>query len=399
MPSGGDFILPTLMIVTDGRGVPVAPPEILEELDQDRVEQLLGNLIDEQGAPDRIVIGESDDWDSEGWRDFAEDYGVQLQFSRFTRRNGEEMRVITQKVVEFYVDHPPDRPESVAIAAGLVNTALRVRSESKKIALLKKAIDRDADCARARVELADAEFRRGGWKAALAAYDEVIDREFPRWTGRAARWWTDLKTRPYLRAIYGRAMTLWHQGHHLGAAETLSDLLELNPRDHQGTRILIPLVYMLGDDFETAQASFDAYEKAYPNDFSEPSFLLGWGVLHAYFGRDAEGIERFERAILKNIYVAPLLLDAPLPPEGIWFPNDRADPNYAREFVESYGVLWERVPAASRMLREAAQTMKPRIDEIVRLRSRMFDFQDQRYEPDYKRLWQELVAKDEELTA
>lgn len=397
LPSGRDFILPTLMIVTDNRGVPIAPPEMLEELDQARVENFLGSLIDRLGAPDRLIIAENEEWDHEAWRLFAEDFRVRIQFTQFRPRDSADIKILTKQVNESFGAGP--LPESEEVAAGLVNTAMRVRSESKKLALLKKALASDADCARARVELADAEFRRGDWNAALRAYDELIDREYRRWSGRNPQWWVNLETRPYLRAIYGRAMTLWHQQRHLGAAETLADLLEINPRDHQGARFLLPMVYMLGDDFEAAQAAFASNEEKYPDDYSEPAYLFGAALMHAYFGRDAESLAKYEAGILKNIYIAPLLLDVPGPPEtNLWHPTDRAEVGYAREFMESYAVLWERVPASLRLLREAHERMKSRVDEIVALRAKMFDFQDQRYEPDYKRLWQELVAQDEKLT-
>ncbi|MFZ4683516.1 MAG: hypothetical protein ACOYMS_13495, partial [Terrimicrobiaceae bacterium] len=55
-------------------------------------------------------------------------------------------------------------------------------------------------------------------------------------------------------------------------------------------------------------------------------------------------------------------------------------------------------PGALRLLREAWQELQPRVAEIIALRERMGDFQDQRYEPGYKKIWQELVANDEELT-
>jgi tetratricopeptide (TPR) repeat protein len=395
---GPDFILPTLMIVTDARGVPIAGPEVLEELDQVRVEDFLASLVERLGAPDRLLIGESEEWDQEAWQDFADDYRLNIQFTRFNRHDGKDIQVLTQKFAQ--TQGGPETATAGDVAAGLLNTALRVRSETKKIALLKKAIDNDADLSRARIELADAEFRAGDWSKSLRAYDEVIAREYPRWSGRSPQWWADLETRPYLRAIYGRAMTLWHQQRYPGAAETLADLLEINPLDHQGARFLVPMVHMLGDEFDAAQMAFDAYEKAYPGDYAEPSFLFGWGLLHAYFGRDAESLARYHAAILKNIYVAPLLLDAPAPPEqAIWQPSDRAEIGYAREFMESYAVLWERVPAGFRLLREALEDAQPRIEEIVELRVRMFDFQDQRYEPDYKRKWNELVARDEALTA
>jgi hypothetical protein len=397
LPSGNDFILPTLMIVTDERGVPVAPPEMLEELDQPRVETFLGNLIDKLGAPHRLLIGDSEEWDHEAWKMFAQDYALHLQFTRFNGRDRKDIKILTQKVTE---THGGDSPASGGeVAAGLLNSALRVRSESKKIALLKKAIDNDADCSGARIELADAEFRAARWTAALRGYDEVIEREYAHWSGRKPNWWTDFETRPYLRAIYGRAMTLWHQQRHGGAADTLADLLEINPRDHQGVRFLLPMVHMLAEDFDAAQTALEDYERHYPNDYAEPSLHFGWALLHAYFGRDAESLARYRGAILKNIYIGPLLLETTPPPDqNLWQPSDRAEMGYAREFIESYAVLWDRTPAALRLLREALDDTAERVKEIVELRAHMFDFQDQRYEPDYKKLWAGLVARDEKLT-
>jgi tetratricopeptide (TPR) repeat protein len=395
LPMGADFILPTLLVVMDERGVPVGAPEMLEELDQARVEAYIGGLIDRIGAPDRLHVGEADEWDHEAWQDFAEDYRVDIHFTRFNRHDRKEIQVLTQK---FGAAHGATGASDAEIAAGLLSTALRVRSEAKKVALLKKAVDHDANCSRARIELADAKFRAGDWTDSLRDYDEVIAREYSRWSGREPRWWTDLETRPYLRAIYGRAMTLWHQQRYAGAAETLADLLEMNPLDHQGARFLVPMVYMLGEDFDAAQAAYEAYEKTYPRDYAEPSFLFGWGLLHAFFGRDAESLEKYRAAILKNFYIAPLLLEQPAPPEqGIWQPSDRAEIAYAREFIDSYVVLWDRTPAGLRLLREAWDDCAEKVAELVALRQGMFDFQDQRYEPDYKRLWAELVAKDEKL--
>jgi hypothetical protein len=94
-----------------------------------------------------------------------------------------------------------------------------------------------------------------------------------------------------------------------------------------------------------------------------------------------------------------MLLEETEPPRGLWQPNDRAEPNYAAEFIDSYAVLWDREPGASRILRESWQELQPRVAEIVALRERMADFQDQHYEPEYKRLWQLLLGEDERLTA
>jgi hypothetical protein len=52
-----------------------------------------------------------------------------------------------------------------------------------------------------------------------------------------------------------------------------------------------------------------------------------------------------------------------------------------------------------RLLREVWQESALRVEEIVRHREAMLDFQDQRYEPDFKAKWQALVDEDERLVA
>ena len=93
-----------------------------------------------------------------------------------------------------------------------------------------------------------------------------------------------------------------------------------------------------------------------------------------------------------------MLLEQDEPPKKTWFPNDRAEPAYAAEFVESYAVLWDREPGALRLLREVYQELLPRMEIIVLHREEMMDFQDQRFEPAYKDAWQELVRRDDALT-
>lgn len=396
--AGDDYFLPTLLIVCDGKGAPLAAPEILEELDQLRVENFILKLIDSLGPPDRLSICASDDWDEEAWRAFSEDQKVDIRFQKFDNSGPEELRALARTVVMRFSREESSAVRSRDIARGLVNTALRVRSPRKKIALLRTALARDADCSSARVELADAEFQNGNWKNCLAAYDEVVAREWPRWQNRHPDWWTNRETRPLLRAFYGRAMTLWHQGGHPEAAGQFENLLALNPRDNQGVRFFIPLLHLLAESPEAATLFYQRYAEEYPDDYSEPSFLFGWGLCLALDGQENEAKEKYQQAILKNIYIAPMLLEEPEPPRGLWHPNDRAEPNYAAEFIDSYAVLWDREPGALRLLRESSEELQSRLAEIIALRERMTDFQDQRYEPDYKKLWQQFVSEDERLT-
>ncbi len=397
LPSGQDWFLPTIVIVCDNSGTPVAPPEILEELDQARVENFLYKTFDELGTPDRLSVAASEDWDPEAWRSFSADCKLDIRLQDFDRRTPEDLRALTKTLVMRVGREKQGAGHARDVAQGLVRTALRMRSPSKKASLLKLAVARDPDCAAARIELADLDFQAGSFKSCLLAYEEIAEREFHKWPGKPA-WWIDLGTRPYLRALYGRAMTQWHLGRYAPAAATLKELLALNPVDHQGARFLIPMLHLLAESPERAAAFFAGYQEKYPRDFAEPSFLFGWGLCLSLEGREAEARGKYIEGILKNIYLAPMLLELNEPPRNIWFPNDRAEPNYAAEFVESYAVLWDREPGALRLLREVYQSAIPLVEKIVRHREQMMDFQDQRYEPDYKDAWQELVRADEALT-
>lgn len=397
LPSGQDWFLPTIVIVCDNSGTPVAPPEVLEELDQARVENFLYKTFDDLGTPDRLSVAASEDWDPEAWRSFSADCKLDIRLQDFDRRTPEDLRALTKTLVMRVGREKQGPMHARDVARGLVRTALRVRSQAKKTALLKLAVSRDPDCAAARIELADLDFQAGSFKACLLAYEEIAEREFTKWSGKPA-WWIDRETRPYLRALYGRAMTQWHLGRYAPAAATLKELLALNPTDHQGARFLIPMLHLLAESPERAAAFFAGYLENYPRDFSEPSFLFGWALCLSLEGREVEARGKYIEGILKNIYLAPMLLELDEPPRNLWFPNDRAEPNYAAEFVESYAVLWDREPGALRLLREVYQSAIPLIEKIVRHREQMTDFQDQRYEPDYKEAWQELVREDEALS-
>lgn len=397
VPAGRDFFLPTLLIICDSQGTPLGAPDVLEELDQIRVENSLLKLFDKLGPPERIDICANDEWDTEAWSAFSGQQQVEIRFRSFDQPT--ELQSLARTVVLRYAREEGSVLRAKDIAAGLVNTALRLRSPRKKDAMLRAALSRDPDCSAARIELADAEFQKGNWKASLSAYDEVIARDSSRWQDLASGWWSNRETRPFLRALYGRAMTLWHLGRHHDSARQFEALLARNPLDNQGVRFFIPLLYQLAEDFDTASAWYVRYARDYPRDYSEPSFLFGWGLSLYQDGHETEARLRYTEAILKNIYIAPMLLELPEPSRSLWHPNDRSEPSYAGEFIDSYAILWDREAGALRLLREAWEEAQPLVSRIVAHRENMGEFQDQRYEPDYKSLWQAMVEEDERLTS
>jgi tetratricopeptide (TPR) repeat protein len=391
-----EYYLPTCLLVTSDAGKPLCPPEILEELDQTRAEQLLGRLFDEQGTPDRLTVAVSSEWDTEAWRSFALDCRIEIAFGAFPSTKPGELRQVMGTIARGLQGGGFHAP--AAVARGLVAAAARLRSPERKAAHLRKAIEQDDDCSAARIELADADYQTGRWSECRRGYQDLIEREERRWKNEHPEWWGDMETRPYLRALYGRAMTEWQQGRFTETAADLLRLLTLNPADNQGVRFLVPLVHLLGEDDLLALQSLEEYEQAYPEDYCEPALLMGKGLAHWRAGTEPEAGPAYRTAMLKNPYIAPLLLDLPTPPSDIWHPNDRSESGYAQDFIQSYATLWDRDPAALRFVREIHAGLLPVLQQIISLRRRMSEWQDQRYERDFTKRWKEMTALDESLT-
>jgi len=394
--SDHEYYLPTCLLVTTSGGKPLCAPEILEELDQARAEQLLSRLFDEHGAPDRLTIAESEDWDKEAWRTFALDCRIEIAFGEFPTTKPGDLVQVARKISQHLRGEGFHSPS--AIARGLVSSSRKLRSPGKRSAYLKKALEQDADCVEARIELADSDYQAARWAECRQGYQELIDREQRRWRGESPEWWIDLETRPYLRAIYGRAMTEWHRGRFADTAKDLEQLLKLNPRDNQGVRFLIPVVYLLGDNDTQALKALSEYDQNYPEDYCEPALLFGKGLALWRSGDEIGAGEAYKAAMLKNLYIAPLLLDQPTPPPEIWHPNDRSEPGYAQDFIQSYATLWDRDPAALRFLRETYTMFLPSVEKVIVHRHMMNEWQDQRYERNFKDRWKEMTAIDENLT-
>jgi tetratricopeptide (TPR) repeat protein len=399
VPMQEDWILPVLVVVCDRAGVPLASPELMDELDQPRIENIIYRILEKQAAPDQLHIPRNEEWDEEGWREFSADSKLELRFITPKKSVAEELRAVTRLLVVKAGRVGEVSPSPQVVAVGLVRTALRLRSPSRKEAHLRLALGLDPDNSLARVELADIDYNKGNWKACLDGYVEVANRESILRDDPKMVWWSDRDTRPYLRALYGKAMTEWHLGRFADAAAVLEDLLSCNLKDNQGARFLIPMLYLLAETPEKASKYFSLYEESYPRDYKEPSFVFGWAFSLSLDGREAEAKVKYREGILRNLHIAPMLLELPELRRNIWYPNDRAEPGYASDFISSYATLWDREPSSLRLLREVWNEAAPRVEEIIRHRGAMIDFQDQRYEPEFKVKWQAFVDEDERFVS
>lgn len=147
-------------------------------------------------------------------------------------------------------------------AQDLAWDAFDTLSKTKKRQLAKLALGIYPDCADAYVILAGLEPNP---EKALGIYEKGVeagrrDLGEERFAADAGHFWGILDTRPYMRSVQGRGLTLKTLGRLAEAAECFAQLLRLNPNDNQGVRWeLLPVLLELGRDADAKELS-DRFE-------------------------------------------------------------------------------------------------------------------------------------------
>lgn len=195
----------------------------------------------------------------------------------------------------------------------------------------------------------------------LQAYNaarEALGTESPQ----AYDWWLELETRPYMRARYGLGWVYWQTGKFREAIAEHEALLRLNENDNQGIRYLIGPLYQLAGDLEGALKAYDRFSKDYGEDDGDPHHSFCWGLAIYESGDREHAVTKWRRACFENIYIAPLLLREPLPPEDIRLFTNLMWPDHAQEYIGLYGDLWKRSPQGLACLRRLWNNPQMRTD-------------------------------------
>ena len=176
----------------------------------------------------------------------------------------------------------------------------------RSIAMARKALALDPDCAHAHLVLADrahdTETAINHYRDAIAAAERTLGPEI--FVEEAGFFWAISETRPYMQAVKGLADTLVWRGEIDEAAELYTELLRLNPNDNQGVRdILAPVLMLLGDNTAT-QRLLDEYSK---DVTASPAFNAAL-VAFRRRGDTKVARKRLARALKRNTHIAPLLL-------------------------------------------------------------------------------------------
>jgi len=407
VPSLGEFCLPTCLLVIAEGSFEVMGSELLREIDQRRIERFVGRLMDERSTPDELVLAEDAGWDRRLWEGFAESCRCSL---RMKPRNAKPMVALFEQVDRIKQDmaerlakaavaHTRSAGGSAVVAESLVRGARKVLAAEKRRLLLQKALEWDARCYEAWLDLGDGDLEANDVENAHRAYEEVLQVTHPGWKERRILEWADPEMKAALKAAFGMVMIAWHQGDYQGAVQQAEWLLSVDPRDHQGLRFHYPMLQLLCEQVEQAMAFFDEYEKRFTGDFHEPGFYFGWGLTLSLVDREQEAARRYRMGMARNLHIAPLLLDLPEPSYEIWHANDRAESQYAMEYLDSFGALWEREVANLRSLREVYESSWTELEALWELRGEMQRMQDQRFDPQHEKAWETIAKREKSLIA
>lgn len=133
---------------------------------------------------------------------------------------------------------PNDDDENPAEA--FIDQAWEAPTPAKRAAYARKALAIDPDAIDAYVALA---LSMETLAEQIALLREGVRIGAQRWAAEIkrpskARFWSDIDTRPYMRALHNLALALWQRGERAEAAGLADLLVRLNPNDNQGARYL-----------------------------------------------------------------------------------------------------------------------------------------------------------------
>lgn len=395
LPVEDDFFLPVILLLVGPRFEPLAPPWIVHELDQIAAEDWLSRQLDDLGTPDQLLVWKAPEWMPEDWKFFGRDWNLKV---RLVAPPHHEARLQGQipGAEGRSLPHPGEMSPA-EVSAGLLRHARRLHSMRKRRATIEKAVELDESNYDAKIGMSDMELASGQYARALAMYGHVEGELSSVFKRRSPRWWDDDATRPLLKACSGMMLCQWHLGRAVEAADTAQRLLNMDPADHMGARFYLPLFLLLAGEREAASAFFRHYVKAYPEDTPNAWLSFAWGLVLCLEGDDQGARRKYREGIFGNIHMAPRLLGERALPEDIYHPTEREEPHAAMEFVGAFGGLWEREAAALRILRETHEEAAEALKRLVERRTRMANFMNQHYDPNYREKWMRLLEEDERL--
>lgn len=260
---------------------------------------------------------------------------------------------------------PPSRPSTpLDRAQDLIYQAFASADPHERVRLAQRARGISRDCADAWVLLAEEsaaspEEAKRLYVEAVHAGERVIGKE--RLTEPSDDFWLDLDTRPYMRARFGLANTLWALAEHDAALAHYRALLDLNPGDNQGVRYTLVFALLA----EGRDDDLDEVLGRYPDDWSAVWTYTRALLAYRREGDSPRAVDALRSAIEVNPHVPDQLtgrewLGHLQMPELIGMGDETEAYNYVMQAISDWlatpgAIDWVRAHAAASrhgMLRE-----------------------------------------------
>lgn len=149
--------------------------------------------------------------------------------------------------------------------------------------------------------------------------------------------WSHIGNRPYVRAMHIAAISYARLKRHKDAVTLTGLMLERNPADNQGIRYLLGSEALRAGDHKRAQEVFEQEAKSYPPYFYE------LGLSHIMRDDWTAAATALRCGFIANPYIAEILTGNPNPePLAIWHATSFAEPELAIQYIQHYGLLWQR---------------------------------------------------------
>ncbi|MFN3744879.1 MAG: hypothetical protein ACK4TL_09250 [Hyphomicrobiaceae bacterium] len=243
-------------------------------------------------------------------------------------------------------------------AQNLIYRAWEAASAKKRIALAEKALAISPLCADAYVLLAEhaepgSDLALDLWRRGVDAGGKAIGKAgFDEYAGM---FWGFLETRPYMRARFGLARTLWSRGILHEAIDHLRGMLSLNPNDNQGARYTLAAVLVEAARDEELAVLLKQYSE-------DASAAWVWTAALAAFRRSGDKKEsraRLAEALDNNPYVPAYILGTKRVPKRVPPYYSPGEDDEAIVYALDFLTGWTLSPGAIDWLRSQVPAKKP----------------------------------------
>ena len=242
------------------------------------------------------------------------------------------------------IDKNRSRKESLYKAQELMYKVWKINDQNIALELAREALKISPDCADAYVFLADNSV--ASHEVTVKLYAQGIE------AGKRAlggdlkscrgKFWLELETRPYMRAILRFGYFNYELEKYEKAAELYRHLLEIDPNDHMGARLLLAGCLFMIKEYAELEKLLTTYAG---DTYAEMEYARAL-LLFVREGNTGKSRKQLKKAFKMNTHVPLYLLDSESVPDELPAHYTIGDESEAGHYCELYWHCWDNIPGA-----------------------------------------------------